>query len=640
MTMESLGRAVLKLVTDDRDLRQGLDSAEQQTAHSMRRMGARAAKVGAGLTAAVTLPVAAFGAASVLAYQEAERAVAGVEAALASMGPAAGRTSQQLQDMAMALQRDLGVDGDIVLGRVTANLLTFGNIAGEAFDRAQLAAINLSARLGKDLQGSAILVGRAINDPIRGVTALHRVGVIFTEQQREQIKAMAEAGNVAGAQGIILAELERQYGGQAAAMAATTSGQMNSLRLAWGEFSERIGEVIVKVLPPLTEALGGVVRWLESLSDRTVKWIVIAGGIAAVLGPVLVAFGAVVASIGAIIPVFAAAIAAVKAAVVAFAAFATGTKLVGLAVKALIMVGTGPIGLLIGAAAALTTAWVLWGDDIRRIFGVVVDAVGVALGVLRTAIVDAFGWVSRTVREIVDVVFGAFGRIARRVAETWQGVVDGAQRMYQRLVGNSIIVEMVNAALKWFDTMAVGAETSVGRMNAALDDTQASSDRAGRGLDQLARIGESAFSRLGERGVTLSGILRQVADDIARVLIQEHVSRPLGEGLGLVFRDLFGGLFGGPRAKGGPVDHGRAYMVGERGPELFVPSGSGKIVPHNALQSSGGGTYYIDARGADREGLARLESMIAQLHGSIEQRAVGAVFDARRRGGSFAQAFA
>ena len=107
------------------------------------------------------------------------------------------------------------------------------------FDRAELASVNLSARLGQDLQSSAIQVGKALNDPIKGVTALQRVGVSFTAQQREQIKAMVEAGNVAGAQGIILGELEKQFGGAAEAQRKATPGA--DVQQQWRTFQEAIG---------------------------------------------------------------------------------------------------------------------------------------------------------------------------------------------------------------------------------------------------------------------------------------------------------------------------------------------------------------------------------------------------------------
>jgi len=116
---------------------------------------------------------------------------------------------------------------------------------------------------------------------------------------------------------------------------------------------------------------------------------------------------------------------------------------------------------------------------------------------------------------------------------------------------------------------------------------------------------------------------------------------------------LFGGLSGfqtlpaffgsgsgaapaGARAAGGPVSGGSSYLVGEKGPELFTPASSGSIIPNDKLgggrERGGGHTFNIDARGADRTGLSRLESMIRSLDGTIEMRAISAVSDHRRRG--------
>jgi hypothetical protein len=74
-------------------------------------------------------------------------------------------------------------------------------------------------RLGTDLKGSAVQLGKALNDPIAGVGALSRVGVTFTETQKDMIKTMVEAGNVAGAQTLILDELGKEFGGSAKALA-------------------------------------------------------------------------------------------------------------------------------------------------------------------------------------------------------------------------------------------------------------------------------------------------------------------------------------------------------------------------------------------------------------------------------------
>src|SRR5439155_9941621 len=70
----------------------------------------------------------------------------------------------------------------------------------------------------------------------------------------------------------------------------------------------------------------------------------------------------------------------------------------------------------------------------------------------------------------------------------------------------------------------------------------------------------------------------------------------LGTALGAVLHS-----FGGGMAEGGPVDPGSAYMVGEAGPEIFVPSTQGRILPNYALAGGGGITinYHIDAHGAE-----------------------------------------
>lgn len=121
-------------------------------------------------------------------------------------------------------------------------------------------------------------------------------------------------------------------------------------------------------------------------------------------------------------------------------------------------------------------------------------------------------------------------------------------------------------------------------------------------------------------------MLRGMAQDFLQIAFRSAITEPLGKWVG----GMFTGMFGGGKATGGPVSAGTAYMVGEKGPELFVPSTAGRIET-NASLGKGGGTYYIDARGADRTGLAQLEAMIAALHGSIEPRAVAAVVDAQRR---------
>jgi hypothetical protein len=149
------------------------------------------------------------------------------------------------------------------------------------------------------------------------------------------------------------------------------------------------------------------------------------------------------------------------------------------------------------------------------------------------------------------------------------------------------------------------------------------------GLDMAQSLESAAFS-----GGSLREMLQGIYQDLLRIAFRSAITEPLGKLLGGGLKSFFGGFF----AEGGRPPAGKVSVVGEEGPELFVPDGAGTIVPNHALRSSGGGggTFYIDARGADQSGLARLEAMIRALHGSVEHRALAAVGDFRRRGASAA----
>lgn len=160
---------------------------------------------------------------------EQQNAVAQLEARLVSTGGAAGRSSQELQRMAASLQQ-VSTYGDETIMTAQSLLLTFKQIRGDEFDRATRASLDLATAMGGDLKGAALQLGKALEDPILGLTALRRSGVSFTDEQREQIKAMVEAGEVAKAQNLILAEMETQFGGAAAAARNTLGGALAGLK--------------------------------------------------------------------------------------------------------------------------------------------------------------------------------------------------------------------------------------------------------------------------------------------------------------------------------------------------------------------------------------------------------------------------
>ena len=268
------------------------------------RIGRNFQSLGVKFSAGLTLPLTGLAAKSLDAAKKQEAAVAQVEAALRSMGDTAGFTSEQLQKIASGLQGNSLFGDEEILDKVTANLLTFGNVAGEQFTRAQQLALDLSARLDQDLKSSAIQLGKALNDPVEGLSALSRVGIQFTEEQENLIKSLAETGEVAQAQTLILDELERQYAGQAQAVAELDSGKIAQSYNRIGDALEDVGKVILPVVADILESVADLADRFSNLSEPTQRFIVIAGGLAAAIGPVAISVGLAVTAFSALLPCF------------------------------------------------------------------------------------------------------------------------------------------------------------------------------------------------------------------------------------------------------------------------------------------------------------------------------------------------
>lgn len=239
-----------------------------------------AAAAGFGIASAAALK---FGSDSVSLAQEQIRVEKQLEAVLTSTGNAAGLTADEIKDMASALQLTTNFGDEATL--VGQNLLlTFTNIGAETFPRATAAMLDMSVAMGQDLKSSAQQIGKALNDPIKGVTALSRVGVQFTEQQIEQIKVLTESGDVVAAQSIILAELETQFKGSAAA-AREADGGFIAAKNAFGDLQEEVGRGIIKELGPIMEDLSVTIAEIAPQVGE------IAGAFFSELGPAVGEFG-------------------------------------------------------------------------------------------------------------------------------------------------------------------------------------------------------------------------------------------------------------------------------------------------------------------------------------------------------------
>ncbi len=260
--------------------------------------------------------------------------------AIESTGGAAKISAEQVADLSEALSNKTAIDDELIQSGANL-LLTFKNIRNEAgkgndiFNQATAAALDLSAAGFGSVESASKMLGKALNDPVRGLTALGRAGVTFTDQQKEQIKTLVEAGDVLGAQRIIMEEIASQVGGAAEAAA----DPLERLKVVAGNLGEEVGAFLLphlenfstwlidegipqikeiartfrdEWLPPIKEVVGWIVRnkdvliplvaVIGSIIAAVRVWTVVQGILNLVLlanpvGLLIVALGALVAAI-------------------------------------------------------------------------------------------------------------------------------------------------------------------------------------------------------------------------------------------------------------------------------------------------------------------------------------------------------
>lgn len=302
-----LGETVARLQVEIGANLKGLNKSLKGAEGSLKKFGKSMSKVGNTLTVGLTAPLAAFSALAIKNWDKQEKAVAKVEAGLKSMGTIGVGSLEDLKQKASELQKTSLFGDEEILDGVTAQLLTFGNIAGEQFDRAQQASLDLASKLNTDLKSAAIQVGKALNDPTTGLTMLTRVGITFTEEQKNLIKSLNGAGRAAEAQNVILKELERQFGGTAAAAASAGTGPMKQFQNRLGDVTEKIGGALIPALNRLMGVLEDLLDWFEAIKDSDKKYFGWAFVLAASAGPLAKMAGWLAAIAGALAKIGAAA---------------------------------------------------------------------------------------------------------------------------------------------------------------------------------------------------------------------------------------------------------------------------------------------------------------------------------------------
>lgn len=239
-------------------LKDEISSKLNDIKNSMRDFDAMAdssKKLAMGITA---ITAAATGVA-VYAVTQAKEAVRGqqeLQAVLESTNGVAGMTAESVNELATSLSLATNFTDDQVLSAENM-LLTFTKIGADVFPAATEATLNMAEKFGS-VEAASVQLGKALNDPIEGVTALRRVGVALTQAQEDSIKKFVEMGDIASAQKVILDELGTEFGGLARAVADPVIQVKNQL----GEMAEALG---MKLLPYVNQAAEAFLEWMESM---------------------------------------------------------------------------------------------------------------------------------------------------------------------------------------------------------------------------------------------------------------------------------------------------------------------------------------------------------------------------------------
>jgi len=481
----------------------------------------------AGLAAGLTT--------SVMAAAEAEDAVAQLEQILTATGGVAGLTKDEILELATSFQSMTKFSDEAII-QTAGWLLTFKNIGEETFPRALEAALDLSQALGQDLKSSAMQLGKALNDPVEGVTALRRVGISFTESQLELIESLVESGQIASAQSVILKELETQIGGTARAAGETLTGQLTILKNTFGDVQEEIGFVLI---PSLTE-LGKVL--LEELrKPETIESIKILAQTSVEMAKIFLEH--VIPVMKDMIRWFNELSPATKSSISAIISLAPVVLIViGVFAKLIAMIMS--VVSLFGSGGALAGVTAFVGKTVLPALGAAIGALSLPVVLLIAAIgglilvIHKFGnqaWES--VRMLAGIVYYGTQLVLMRFTELWNRM----RAMDWLAIGRGIILRIVD-----------GIKQTIHNAVSAMNDLRERIISAIQSINWY-KFGRDIIQGIINGMMAMGGILREMARRLVQSIIdamkaaagifspsklaQEEVGRPIAEGIALGARE-------------------------------------------------------------------------------------------------------
>jgi hypothetical protein len=478
-------------------------------------VGKQVSAVGGSLTKNVTLPIVAGGAALVAfakGAEDAEIANRKLGAVLDSMGyPEA---TQRVSEYAESLERSLAIDADVIKATQT-KLATFKNLtasvgeAGGAFDRATVAALDLAAAGFGSAETNAVQLGKALQDPVKGITALGRAGVTFTEQEREKIKALVESGNLLAAQNIVLGAIEQQVGGTAQAGASA----FERMRLSLMQIADAIGMAVLPMIQQLSDYISNtlvptVVPQIDALVakftnlDPGIKKAALAAiGFAAALGPVLMIVGKVISVIGGVIAVInpltlkiAAVVAAVAIVVGAFTVMYRNSEALRNAISTLMTTVQNIARVLVGDLVRAFQGVIGQGGSARSILETIARVAGNLLAAAIQVLVRWWTILANGVR-VAITVFEVIGRVFVMTANLIRGAV---------LAALDILLNKLGPVSAAFRNLANGVRSAFANIASIVS---AAFNNAGKAVAAGINLGINAVNKMIDAYNKLADIL-------------------------------------------------------------------------------------------------------------------------------------
>ncbi len=516
------------------------ESKMKRAQRGFKKTAANLKKIGKSMSLSLTAPLTAFAAASVKAFDTQAKAEAQLRTALQGNETAfkdLTTAAQELQEVS------LFTDEEIIAQQ--AYLASLGLTEDKIKDVIR-ASMDLAAGTGQTLEFGVKNLAKTFS----GLTGeLGESIPALKELTTEQLKA-GEAVNV----------VADAFKGQAKAAAEAGLGGVQQLKNSFGDLSEEIGRALMPMLNDLADKLKVLVKGMQDLTAEQIEAKVKIGLFAAAIGPVLIAISSMITAVTKV-----------------------GNMLKWLARGIIIPIVIGALDLLIGGLAVAVATF----------GGPVVAGVGL--------LVAAFTSLGHTLLTATDeqVKFNAAQEEAIALTKEQSEAIDGIMLPFLAGITTATtrVKELKTALKQVAQISSVDNDNGVGgqliRVRYELDETEDS-------MSQLGMTAMNTFSMIFDRVLQFRGtfvdVLEEIGIMLGKVLLKAVAMAAilsllsggvggagiLGVGKGLSFAEAFGQTLTG-RASGGNVVAGQPYMVGEKGPELFMSGQSGTIIPNNNL---------------------------------------------------------